>query len=61
MSGKTAFFEHFDRHAHGKGLKGATTHYCPGCGHGLAHKYVAESLVELGGLVRIDVCHDRPK
>ncbi|MCA9671293.1 MAG: 2-oxoacid:acceptor oxidoreductase family protein [Myxococcales bacterium] len=48
MSGKTAFFEHFDRHAHGKGLKGATTHYCPGCGHGLAHKYVAESLVELG-------------
>ncbi|MBI2377201.1 MAG: 2-oxoacid:acceptor oxidoreductase family protein [Deltaproteobacteria bacterium] len=43
-----AFFEHFDRHAHGKGLKGATTHYCPGCGHGLAHKYVAEALVELG-------------
>lgn len=44
----SAFFEHFDRHAHGKGLKGATTHYCPGCGHGLAHKYLAEALVELG-------------
>lgn len=43
-----AFFEHFDRHAHGKGLKGGTTHYCPGCGHGLAHKYLAEALVELG-------------
>lgn len=43
-----AFFEHFDRHAHGKGLKGATTHYCPGCGHGLAHKFLAEALVELG-------------
>lgn len=43
-----AFFEHFDRHSHGKGLKGATTHYCPGCGHGLAHKYLAESLSELG-------------
>ncbi|MDP1828677.1 MAG: 2-oxoacid:acceptor oxidoreductase family protein [Archangium sp.] len=43
-----AFFEHFDRHAHGKGLKGGTTHYCPGCGHGLAHRYVAEALVELG-------------
>jgi 2-oxoisovalerate ferredoxin oxidoreductase beta subunit len=43
-----AFFQHFDRHAHGKGLKGATTHYCPGCGHGLAHKYVAEALSELG-------------
>ncbi|MBI5434801.1 MAG: 2-oxoacid:acceptor oxidoreductase family protein [Planctomycetes bacterium] len=43
-----AFFRHFDRHAHGKGLKGATTHYCPGCGHGLAHKFLAEALVELG-------------
>ena len=43
-----AFFEHFDRHAHGKGLKGGTTHYCPGCGHGLAHKYLAEAIVELG-------------
>jgi len=43
-----AFFTHFDRHAHGKGLKGATTHYCAGCGHGLAHKYLAEVLVELG-------------
>ncbi|MBI1948809.1 MAG: 2-oxoacid:acceptor oxidoreductase family protein [Deltaproteobacteria bacterium] len=43
-----AFFDHFDRHAHGKGLKGGTTHYCPGCGHGLAHKFLAEALVELG-------------
>lgn len=48
MKQGSAFFEHFDRHAHGKGLKGATTHYCPGCGHGLAHKYLAEALVELG-------------
>ncbi len=48
--GKTgaAFFEHFDRHAHGKGLKGGTTHYCAGCGHGLAQKFLAEALVELG-------------
>ncbi|MEZ5065109.1 MAG: 2-oxoacid:acceptor oxidoreductase family protein [bacterium] len=44
----TAFFQHFDRHAHGKGLKGASTHYCPGCGHGLLHKYLAESIAELG-------------
>lgn len=44
----SALFEHFDRHAHGKGIKGGTTHYCPGCGHGLAHKYLAEALVELG-------------
>ena len=44
----TAFFTHFDRHAHGKGLKGASTHYCPGCGHGLAHKYLSEAIVKLG-------------
>jgi len=43
-----AFFEHFDRHAHGLGLKGASTHYCPGCGHGLVHKYLAECITELG-------------
>lgn len=43
-----AFFRHFDRHAHGKGMKGATTHYCPGCGHGLAHKYLADAIEELG-------------
>jgi 2-oxoisovalerate ferredoxin oxidoreductase beta subunit len=42
-----AFFKHFDRHAHGKGLKGASTHYCPGCGHGLAHKYLATAITEL--------------
>ena len=43
-----AFFTHFDRHAHGKGLKGASTHYCPGCGHGIIHKFLAESIAELG-------------
>jgi 2-oxoisovalerate ferredoxin oxidoreductase beta subunit len=25
-----------------------TTHYCPGCGHGNLHKYVAEVIDELG-------------
>ncbi|HWR35254.1 MAG TPA: 2-oxoacid:acceptor oxidoreductase family protein [Clostridia bacterium] len=24
------------------------THYCPGCGHGVAHKLIAEALAELG-------------
>jgi 2-oxoisovalerate ferredoxin oxidoreductase beta subunit len=24
------------------------THYCPGCGHGVAHKLIAEALVDLG-------------
>ncbi len=43
-----AFYRHFDRHADGKGLKGSTTHYCPGCGHGLVHKYLAECISELG-------------
>ncbi len=43
-----AFFEKFDRHAHGKGLKGSSTHYCAGCGHGLAHKYLADAITSLG-------------
>ena len=42
------FYSRFDRHAHGEGLKGHATHYCPGCGHGLVHKYLAESIAELG-------------
>ena len=44
----SAFYHHFDRHSNGKGLKGATTHYCPGCGHGLIHKYLAECIAGLG-------------
>ena len=31
-----------------KGLTDAELHYCPGCHHGIIHKLVAESLVELG-------------
>ena len=30
-----------------KGLTDAEMHYCPGCHHGIIHKLVAESLVEL--------------
>ncbi|HSR50918.1 MAG TPA: 2-oxoacid:acceptor oxidoreductase family protein [Acidobacteriota bacterium] len=44
----TAFYDQFSRHAHGEGLKGHSTHYCPGCGHGLMHKYLAEAIDELG-------------
>ena len=44
----TVFYERFERHAHGEGLKGHSTHYCAGCGHGLAHKYLAETIDELG-------------
>ena len=42
------FYERFERHAHGEGLKGRATHYCPGCGHGLAHKYLAKAIDKLG-------------
>jgi 2-oxoisovalerate ferredoxin oxidoreductase beta subunit len=46
MSG--SFYTTFERHAQGAGIKGHSTHYCPGCGHGLAHKYLAEAIDELG-------------
>ena len=44
----SVFYERFERHAHGEGIKGQSTHYCPGCGHGLAHKFLAEAIDELG-------------
>lgn len=31
-----------------KGLQDTQMHYCPGCGHGIVHKLIAEVLVELG-------------
>ena len=42
------FYPRFERHAHGEGLKARSTHYCPGCGHGLVHKYLASAIDELG-------------
>ena len=42
------FYDQFERHAGGEGLKAHATHYCPGCGHGLIHKYLAEAIEELG-------------
>ncbi len=30
------------------GLKTTPTSYCPGCGHGVAHRLMAEAIVELG-------------
>jgi 2-oxoisovalerate ferredoxin oxidoreductase beta subunit len=38
------FYSEFERKTGDQG----TTHYCPGCGHGLVHKYIAEALHELG-------------
>jgi 2-oxoisovalerate ferredoxin oxidoreductase beta subunit len=42
------FYDHFERHAHGEGLKGHSTHYCPGCGHGIVHRDLADAIGELG-------------
>ena len=40
-----------------RGLTDAELHYCPGCHHGIIHKLVGESLVELGLLDEaIGVC-----
>lgn len=36
------------RYERSKGLTDLTTHYCPGCTHGILHKLVAEVLDELG-------------
>lgn len=39
-----AFYDRFER----KGGDTETTHYCPGCGHGVLHKLVAEAISDLG-------------
>ena len=39
-----AFYDKYERKAELK----HQTHYCPGCGHGVAHKLIAEALTELG-------------
>ena len=39
-----SFYDDFTR----KGGETWTTHYCPGCGHGLVHKYIAEAIDDLG-------------
>ena len=40
----TGFNETFDRRE--KGTR--ATHYCPGCGHGIIHKLIAEAMADLG-------------
>src|SRR5512141_3144351 len=44
----SVIYDHFERHSHGEGLKGRSTHYCPGCGHGLVHRDLAEAIDSLG-------------
>jgi len=38
------FYDSYER----KGELQHQTHYCPGCGHGVAHKLIAEALADLG-------------
>ncbi|MGA3214990.1 MAG: 2-oxoacid:acceptor oxidoreductase family protein [Acidimicrobiales bacterium] len=44
----SVFYREFERHGDGKGVNAHSTTYCPGCGHGLAQKYLAEAIDELG-------------
>lgn len=39
-----SFYKTFER----KGPEQTVTHYCPGCGHGTAHKLIAELIDEMG-------------
>jgi 2-oxoisovalerate ferredoxin oxidoreductase beta subunit len=39
-----AFYDNYERKAELQ----HQTHYCPGCGHGVVHKLIAEALTELG-------------
>ena len=39
-----AFYDRYERKAELQ----QQTHYCPGCGHGVVHKLIAEALTELG-------------
>jgi 2-oxoisovalerate ferredoxin oxidoreductase beta subunit len=44
----STFYERFERHDHARGLKARSTHYCPGCGHGLVHKMIGDAVEALG-------------
>jgi TPP-dependent indolepyruvate ferredoxin oxidoreductase alpha subunit len=43
-SKSAAFYDGYER----KGDLQHQTHYCPGCGHGVAHKLIAEAIEDLG-------------
>jgi 2-oxoisovalerate ferredoxin oxidoreductase beta subunit len=43
-SKSSLFYDHYQR----KGDLQHQTHYCPGCGHGVVHKLIAEALDDLG-------------
>jgi len=47
-----SFYDTFER----KGPGQLTTHYCPGCGHGTAHKLIAEAIDDFGVQDRTIFC-----
>ncbi|MFH1378496.1 MAG: thiamine pyrophosphate-dependent enzyme, partial [Planctomycetota bacterium] len=47
-----AFYDEFFRKAPGD----KNTHYCPGCGHGVAHKFIAEATTDFGVNDRVIFC-----
>jgi len=44
----SVFYSNFKRHSNGEGLKAHSTHYCPGCGHGVIHRDLADAIEHLG-------------
>jgi 2-oxoisovalerate ferredoxin oxidoreductase beta subunit len=42
------FYRQFERHDHAVGINAHTTTYCPGCGHGVVQKFLAEAIEDLG-------------
>ena len=40
----SVFYDRFER----KGELQHQTHYCPGCGHGITHKLLAQALDDMG-------------
>ncbi|OIO66010.1 MAG: 2-ketoisovalerate ferredoxin oxidoreductase [Candidatus Marinimicrobia bacterium CG1_02_48_14] len=45
LSKSEGFYDVYDRRP---GTDKDTTHYCPGCGHGILHKLIAEALTDFG-------------
>ncbi len=52
FSKPTSFYDTFER----KGPGQKVTHYCPGCGHGQVHKYIAEAIDDFGVKDRTIFC-----
>ena len=43
----SVFYRQFERHERAQGVNAHSTTYCPGCGHGIVQKFLAEAIDEL--------------